>query len=96
MQPPRQQVGGAAGPQHVVRRYNFTAQHPRTQFLAQCDGLGTSSDRGGRDRVVGVRGWRLDKMKQAHKIDVVVALSMAALAAVRDGGKSRYDLACLG
>ena len=37
------------------------------------------------------RGWRLDKMKQEHKIDVVVALSMACLAAVRDGGKSRYD-----
>ena len=37
------------------------------------------------------RGWKLDKLKQAHKIDVVVALSMAALAAVRDGGKSRYD-----
>ena len=37
------------------------------------------------------RGWRLDKLKQQHKIDVVVALSMAALAAVRDGGKSRYD-----
>ena len=25
------------------------------------------------------RGWRLDKMKQQHKIDVVVALSMACL-----------------
>ena len=37
------------------------------------------------------RGWKLDKLKQQHKIDVVVALSMAALAAVRDGGKSRYD-----
>jgi hypothetical protein len=37
------------------------------------------------------RGWRLDKLKQSNKIDVVVALSMAALAAVRDGGKSRYD-----
>jgi hypothetical protein len=37
------------------------------------------------------RGWKLDKLKQAHKIDVVVALSMACLAAVRDGGKSRYD-----
>ena len=40
--------------------------------------------------VESARGWRLDKMKQQHKIDVVVALSMAALAAVRDGGKSRY------
>ena len=41
--------------------------------------------------VESARGWRLDKLKQQHKIDVVVALSMAALAAVRDGGKSRYD-----
>ena len=37
--------------------------------------------------VESARGWRLDKLKQQHKIDVVVALSMAALAAVRDGGK---------
>jgi phage terminase large subunit-like protein len=29
------------------------------------------------------RGWRIGKEKQTHKIDVVVALSMAALAAVR-------------
>ena len=41
--------------------------------------------------VESARGWRLDKMKQQHKIDVVVALSMACLAAVRDGNKSRYD-----
>ena len=38
------------------------------------------------------RGWRLDKLKQAHKIDVVVALSMACLAAVRGQGKPGYDL----
>jgi phage terminase large subunit-like protein len=36
------------------------------------------------------RGWRLDKLKQAHKIDVVVALSMAALAAIRGQGESSY------
>jgi phage terminase large subunit-like protein len=36
------------------------------------------------------RGWRLDKLKQAHKIDTVVALSMAALAAVRGQGESSY------
>jgi hypothetical protein len=29
------------------------------------------------------RGWRIGKDKQTHKIDIVVALSMAALAAVR-------------
>ena len=37
-------------------------------------------------------GWRLDKLKQQHKIDVVVALSMACLAAVRGQGKPGYDL----
>ena len=38
------------------------------------------------------RSWRLDKLKQSHKIDVVVALSLAALAAVRTGGELAYDL----
>lgn len=41
--------------------------------------------------VESARGWRLDKLKQAHKIDVVVALSMACLAAVRSGGKPSFD-----
>ena len=34
------------------------------------------------------RGWKLTKDKQAHKIDVVVALSLACLAAVRGEGSS--------
>jgi Terminase large subunit, ATPase domain len=38
------------------------------------------------------RGWKLDKLKQAHKIDVIVALSMACLAAVRSSGEPVYDL----
>jgi hypothetical protein len=38
------------------------------------------------------RGWRLDKLKQQHKIDVVVALSMACLAAVRGQSEPAYDL----
>jgi phage terminase large subunit-like protein len=38
------------------------------------------------------RGWRLDKLKQQHKIDVVVALSMACLAAVRGQEQPGYDL----
>jgi phage terminase large subunit-like protein len=38
------------------------------------------------------RGWRLDKLKQNHKIDVIVALSMAALAAVRGQAEPYYDL----
>ena len=36
------------------------------------------------------RGWRLDKLKQAHKIDVIVALSLGALAAIRSEGESLY------
>jgi phage terminase large subunit-like protein len=36
------------------------------------------------------RGWRLDKLKQHYKIDIVVALSMAALAAIRGQGESTY------
>jgi phage terminase large subunit-like protein len=42
--------------------------------------------------VESARGWRLDKLKQSHKIDVVVALSLAALAAVRLGGTLHYNL----
>jgi phage terminase large subunit-like protein len=41
--------------------------------------------------VESARGWRLDKLKQQHKIDLVVALSMAALAAVRGQSESSYD-----
>ena len=37
------------------------------------------------------RGGRFDKLKQSHKIDVVVALSMAALAAVRGQNESSYN-----
>ena len=33
--------------------------------------------------VEGSRGWKISKDKQAHKIDVVIALGMAALAAIR-------------
>jgi hypothetical protein len=29
------------------------------------------------------RGWRLDKQKQSHSIDIITALAMAALAAVK-------------
>jgi phage terminase large subunit-like protein len=38
------------------------------------------------------RGWKLDKLRQQHKIDSIVALSMACLAAVKADGKVRYDL----
>ena len=36
------------------------------------------------------RGWRITKEKQAHKIDVVVALAMAAHAAVQGQSESTY------
>ena len=36
------------------------------------------------------RGWRIAKEKQAHKIDVVVALAMAAYAAVKGQSVSSY------
>jgi phage terminase large subunit-like protein len=42
--------------------------------------------------VESARGWRLDKLKQHHHIDIVVALSMAALAAVRGQSEPSYDL----
>jgi hypothetical protein len=42
------------------------------------------------------RGWRIAKDKQAHKIDVVVALAMSALASVRSPGQSTYDVSLSG
>jgi phage terminase large subunit-like protein len=38
--------------------------------------------------VEGTRGWRIAKDKQSHKIDVVIALGMSALAAVQNGSRS--------
>ena len=38
------------------------------------------------------RGWRIAKDKQSHKIDVVVALAMAALACMRAQSESSYDI----
>jgi phage terminase large subunit-like protein len=37
------------------------------------------------------RGWRIAKERQHHKIDVVVALAMSALASVRSVGEMDYD-----
>jgi phage terminase large subunit-like protein len=37
------------------------------------------------------RGWRISKEKQSHKIDVVIALAMAAHAAVKAAAESSYD-----
>jgi hypothetical protein len=41
--------------------------------------------------VEGSRGWKISKDKQSHKIDIVIALAMAALAAVRGQSESSYD-----
>jgi phage terminase large subunit-like protein len=38
------------------------------------------------------RGWRITKEKQSHKIDVIVALAMAAYAAVQGHGEYTYTL----
>jgi hypothetical protein len=38
------------------------------------------------------RGWRIAKEKQAHKIDVVVALAMAALCCVKAQGEDAWDV----
>jgi hypothetical protein len=40
--------------------------------------------------VEGPRGWKISKEKQSHKIDSVIALGMAALAAVRGQGEGSY------
>jgi phage terminase large subunit-like protein len=41
--------------------------------------------------VEGSRGWKISKDKQSHKIDIVIALGMAALAAVKGQTESSYD-----
>jgi hypothetical protein len=40
--------------------------------------------------VESARGWGLDKLKQARKIDVAVALSLAAWAGIKGLGESSY------
>ena len=41
--------------------------------------------------VEGPRGWKIAKDRQSNRIDIVVALSMAALACVKAQGKPGYD-----
>ncbi len=41
--------------------------------------------------IEGARGWKIAKDKQSHRIDIVIALGMAALACVRDQSKPAYD-----
>jgi phage terminase large subunit-like protein len=42
--------------------------------------------------VEGTRGWRIAKDKQSHKIDIVVALGMAALVCVRESSTRRGEV----
>jgi hypothetical protein len=37
------------------------------------------------------RGWKITKDKQAHKIDVVIALMMACQACIAGQGESNFD-----
>ena len=41
--------------------------------------------------VEGNRGWKIDKTKQSHHIDIVIALGMAALACVRAQAEPYFD-----
>jgi phage terminase large subunit-like protein len=41
--------------------------------------------------VEGSRGWKISKEKQSHRIDVVIALAMAALSAIQTQSIYRYD-----
>jgi phage terminase large subunit-like protein len=43
--------------------------------------------------VEGSRGWRITKEKTSHKIDIVVALGMCALATVRESSTRRGQMA---
>jgi phage terminase large subunit-like protein len=46
--------------------------------------------------VENARGWRIAKEKSSHKIDVVVALAMAALAVVEKGEQGRMRMGAIG
>jgi phage terminase large subunit-like protein len=59
----------------AIKRHNFVA-YPDDELrlaVSRCVALETS------------RGWRIAKEKASHKIDVIVALAMAAFGAVREG-----------
>ena len=77
---------------------NLTAATSNLFDLIQSRSLALYSDTGMRLAVSRAivtessRGWKIDKTKQGHHIDVIVALSMAALAAVR--GQSEPTMIC--
>jgi hypothetical protein len=73
---------------------NLTAASQNLYELIQSGGLVVYPDPGmglSVSRAIaseGSRGWKIDKAKQAHKIDVVIALGMAAYAAVQSQGEA--------
>jgi len=80
----------------VQNSANLTAASQNLFDLVQSQGIILYPDSAMRlavSRAVAVesaRGWRIDKTKQSDKIDVVVALAMAAYAAVQSQGESLF------
>ena len=76
---------------------NLTSASQNLFELIQGQNLLAYSDAGIRlaiSRAVAIetsRGWRITKDKQAHKIDVVIALAMAAYAAVQGQSETGYN-----
>jgi phage terminase large subunit-like protein len=76
---------------------NLTQASQNLYELINAQGITLYPDAGMRlaaSRAVAVetpRGWRIGKQQQTHKIDLIVALSMAALAAVRGQSESSYE-----
>ena len=66
----------------IIRGRNFIAYPDANIRLAVSRAIATETS----------RGWRIAKDRQSHKIDVVVALAMAALACVRAQSESSYDI----
>jgi phage terminase large subunit-like protein len=77
---------------------NLTAASQNLFELIEAQNLVTYPDAGMRlaiSRAVASetpRGWRITKEKQSHKIDVVIALAMAAYATVQGHAESTYNL----
>jgi hypothetical protein len=77
---------------------NLTAMGSNLFELIKGRGIETYSDdqiRLAVSRAIAVetpRGWRIAKEKASHKIDVVVALAMASLAAVQDGDRLKVPV----
>ena len=94
----RRDIGLLQTRQAQRQRLHRSIQQPLPSGMSECCGrnLAVYPDAGIRlaiSRAVGIegsRGWKISKDKQAHKIDVVVALGMAALAAVKAQGQSTY------